>query len=83
MEAATQKETRRLLAALDVAFYLSLAALAAYLVLRWQPIDGQGTKFICTTDFRFVWSCGTTFGVCMCVHVFHWVKSSAVCGYSA
>lgn len=54
MEAATQNETRRLLGCLDVAFYLSVAALLVYLVLRWQPIDAQGTMFICTTTFRSV-----------------------------
>jgi len=54
MEAATQNETRRLLGCLDVAFYLSVAALLVYLVLRWQPIDAEGTMFICTTTFRCV-----------------------------
>jgi hypothetical protein len=52
MEAATQNETRRLLGAMDVAVYLSLAALVAYLVLRWQPIDSNGTYFMCTTNVR-------------------------------
>lgn len=52
MEAATQNETRRLLGAMDVVFYLSVAALLCYLVLRWQPIDSEGTMFMCTTDFR-------------------------------
>jgi hypothetical protein len=52
MEAATQNETRRLLGAMDVAYYLSVAALLCYLVLRWQPIDRDGTMFMCTTDFR-------------------------------
>jgi hypothetical protein len=52
MEAATQKETRRLLGCMDVAFYLSGAALVAYLVLRWRPVDSSGTYFMCTTQFR-------------------------------
>lgn len=51
MEAATQNETRRLLGAMDVAFYLSGAALAAYLVLRWLPL-ANGDWFMCTTQFR-------------------------------
>jgi hypothetical protein len=51
MEAASQSETRRLLASLDVAFYTSLAALAAYLVLRWRPV-APGVFFICSTHFR-------------------------------
>lgn len=52
MEASTQNETRRLLGLLDVAFYLSVAVLLVYLVLRWQPIDSAGTMFLCTTNFR-------------------------------
>lgn len=56
MEAATQNETRRLLGCMDVAVYLSLAALLAYLVLRWQPIGSSSTYFMCTTNFRCV--CG-------------------------
>jgi hypothetical protein len=52
MEAATQNETRRLFGCLDVSFYLSGAALLAYLVLRWMPVSSSGTMFMCTTDFR-------------------------------
>jgi hypothetical protein len=52
MEAATQNESRRMLGLLDVAFYLSVAALLAYLVLRWQPLNDSGRRFMCTTNFR-------------------------------
>jgi hypothetical protein len=52
MEAMSQQDTRRLLAALDVCFYASSAALLVYLVLRWhQPLQ-DSASFICTTSFR-------------------------------